>query len=133
MPDLVGVKEAAAILGWDRRVLSVHNGRRAKGLPAPLTPEEIKALGLAGLGVRTIWRLETILAYHIEQVLGISVAALRQPEGRANTCRTYGLDSEQPIGAQLFAQGLLSMGAAEWLDRELARDYTIKAEEDGEK
>ena len=108
MTALVGVTEAAAVLGWDRRKLSVYHSRGL--LPKPV----------ARLAAGPVWCLDTILAYQIEQVLGVSVAALRQPEGRASTCRTYGLTDDQPIGAQLLAQGLLSMGTAEWLDLQLA-------------
>ena len=108
--NLVGVSEVGAILGWDRRKVSVYHGRGL--LPAPVA--ELKA--------GTVWRLRDILRYQIEQVLGTSVDALQQPEGRASTCRTYGLSADEPIGAQLCAQGILSDGAAKWLDKEIGEE-----------
>ena len=104
---LVGVSEAGAILGWDRRKVSVYHGRGL--LPAPV----------AELRAGPVWRLADILHYHVGQMLGVTIADLSKPDVRGSVCRTYGLDSEQPIGAQLLAQGLLSMGAAQWLDREV--------------
>lgn len=107
MSALVGVTEAAAILGWSRGKVSVYHGR---GLMPTPTVE---------LAAGPVWRLEDILRYQIEQVLGISVDGLRTTEGHANTCRTYGFATDQPLGAQLCAQGLLSMGAAKWLDEQI--------------
>ena len=105
MPLLVGATEAAAILGWSRGKVSVYHGRGL--MPTPT----------AELAAGPVWQLEQILRYQIEQVLGISVDALRQD--RESTCRTYGLTTDQPIGAQLCAQGILSDGTAKWLDKQI--------------
>lgn len=103
--EYVGATEAAAILGWSRGKVSVYHGRGRMPKPA------------AELAAGPVWRLEDILRYQVEQVLGISVAALRQD--RESTCRTYGLTTDQPIGAQLCAQGILSDGTAKWLDKQI--------------
>ena len=104
MSNLVGVSEAAAILGWSRGKVSVYNGRGL--LPKPVTR----------LTTGPVWRREDIVAWSVRWLLGIEDPVAE----RQRIVTTYGLHAEAPIGAQLHAQGILSEEQGEWLDREVS-------------